>query len=264
MSKRKMRLSLKTALFKGAYVHNTVLTTLTGLCTVSAVCISVKNALWLSLVFSVILILCEVSAGLFIKRFERWFRVGFYTLLSSVALLIPMFFMDETTSSAFGVYLPLLCVNGVIVIRCEKFAVRTTGYNAFIDALAGSVGFLGVAFLTGLVRELIITGKFLGVQTSLPTVSAASMPFFGFLVIGFIGAFHKWTVKTFFPNELTDTFGMSKAFDKPVLKDPGIKRMNYKEERKKQEAQKLDYEKIKPRYSIEEIELPSENKEDKS
>lgn len=257
MTSKKAKLSLKTALFKGAYVHNTVLTTLTGLCTVSAVCTSVKNALWLSLIFCVILILCEMSASLLLKKINRWLRVGFYTFISSVALLIPMLFMDETTSASFGVYLPLLCVNGVIVIRCEKFAVKTTVYNSFIDAVAASAGFFAVAFITGAFREIIITGKFLGVETFLPAVSAAAMPFFGFLVIGFIAALHKWSVKTFFPLEFTDTFGMSKAFDKPVLKDPGISLFKAKEDINNEKD-----EKIRPRYTVEEVEFHKEEKED--
>lgn len=263
MAEKRKNLSFKTALFKGAYVHNTVLTTLTGLCPVAAVCTSVKNALWLSAVFAVILVLCEVMASVLLRRLDRWLRVGLYALISSVALLIPMIFMDEKTSAAFGVYLPLLCVSGVIVIRCEKFAVRTTGLNSLTDALAGAVGFSAVALLTAVIRELIATGKVFGIDTGLPVISAAAMPFFGFLVIGFLAAAHKWSVRTFFPDEITDTFGMSKAFHKPVLKDPGIK-LNVKDRAEKAlQQEKEDEGVLRPRYSIEELDIVLSEKEDK-
>ena len=257
----KRRLSFKTALFKGAYVHNTVLTTLTGLCPVAAVCTSIKNALWLSLIFTVILVLCEVAAGVLLKRLDRWLRVGLYALISSVALLIPMLFMDEKTSAALGVYLPLLCVSGVIVIRCEKFAVKTSGYNSFIDALAGGVGFSAVALLTGLLRELMGAGKVLGLDTGFPVIPSVTMPFFGFLLIGFIAALHKWSLRTFFPEELTDTFGMSKACDKPVLKDPGLKTGKMKAVKKSAEAEGSEVENFRPRYSVEELDVPFSEKE---
>lgn len=256
----KRRLSFKTALFKGAYIHNTVLTTLTGLCPVAAVCTSVKNALWLALVFAVILLLCEVSASVLLKRLDRWLRVGLYALISSVALLIPMLFMDEKTSASFGVYLPLLCVSGVIVIRCEKFAVKTTGYNAFVDAVAGAVGFLAVALLTGTLRELMGTGKVFGLDTGLPVIPSVTMPFFGFLITGFIAAVHKWSIKTFFPDEITDTFGMSKAFDKPVLKDPGLMAGKAKNAKTKPDGERTD-ELLRPRYNIEELEIALSEKE---
>ena len=261
MAEKRKRLSFKTALFKGAYVHNTVLTTLTGLCPVAAVCTSIKNALWLSGIFAVILILCEVFASVLLKRLDRWLRVGLYALISSVALLIPMLFMDEKTSASFGVYLPLLCVSGVIVIRCEKFAVKTSGYNSFIDALAGSIGFFAVALLTGVIRELMGTGKILGIDTGLPVISSVTMPFFGFLIIGFIAAMHKWSVKTFFPDEITDTFGMSKAFDKPVLKDPGLKTGKIKVVKKGAEAEGAEDEIFRPRYSVEELDASFFEKE---
>ena len=76
MNKRKKHLSFKTALFKGAYVHNTLLTMLTGICTVAAGCTSVKNALWLSLIFSGIIILCETLASSLLKGLDRWLRIG--------------------------------------------------------------------------------------------------------------------------------------------------------------------------------------------
>lgn len=262
MVEKRVKLSFKTALFKGAYVHNTVLTTLTGLCPVAAVCTSVKNALWLSLVFAVILVLCEVSASVLLKRIDRWLRVGLYAVVSSVALLIPMLFMDEKTSASFGVYLPLLCVSGVIVIRCEKFAVKTSGYNSLVDALAGGAGFFVVSLVTGAVRELMATGKILGFDTGIPAVPSVTMPFFGFIIIGFIAALHKWSVKTFFPDEITDTFGMSKAFDKPVFKDPGLKLGNNRAGKKNTDTERSEDEKWRPRYNIEEVEISFDEKEE--
>lgn len=262
MAEKRKRLSFKTALFKGAYVHNTVLTTLTGLCPVAAVCTSIKNALWLSLIFAVILLLCEVSASVLLKKFDRWLRVGLYAVISSVALLIPMLFMDEKTSASFGVYLPLLCVSGVIVIRCEKFAVKTSGYNSLVDAIAGGVGFFAVALITGVVRELVATGKIFGLDTGIPTIPSVTMPFFGFIIIGFAAALHKWSVKTFFPDEITDTFGMSKAFDKPVFKDPGLKLEKHKAEKKASDTDRVEDENLRPRYNIEEVEISFDGKEE--
>lgn len=262
MNKRKKHLSFKTALFKGAYVHNTLLTMLTGICTVAAGCTSVKNALWLSLIFSGIIILCETLASSLLKGLDRWLRIGLYTLMSSTVLVFPMMFMDAKTVSGLGVYMPLLCVSGIIAVRCEKFAVRTGVYNALVDAVASSVGFFAVAFLTGAVREILSTGKILLFDTSFTAVPAIAMPFAGFLVMGFIAAFHKWSLLNFFPDEFVDTFSIEKADEKPALKDPGLEFALRSKERKAFVFERDEYEAIRPRYSIEEIEIETEGDEE--
>lgn len=252
---KKKKLRLKTALFKGAYIHNTVLTALSGLCPIAAVCTTAKNALMLCAVYSVTLILCEFAASAFFKRYARWIRVCLYALMSSAGLFVSSLCFDAKALSALGVYLPLLCVSGVTVIRCEKFAVKTAPVNALIDALASSVGFSVVALLVGAVRELIAQGSLFGIQTDMQTIGAVAMPFGGFLVLGFLAAVHKWSVIRFFPGEIVDTFNMSHAQERPVLKDPGLgKEKKPKQKRQSLSKEREEYEKIRPRYNIEDIE----------
>lgn len=253
MKKKSKHLSFKTALFKGAYVHNTVLTGLAGLCPIAAVCVNTKIALLISAMFSLILIVCEVISSAFFKKTSRWIRVCIYALISGLLLLLPMLMLEDQAASALGVYLPLLCVSGVIVIRCEKFAVRTTVYNAFVDSVASCVGFTAVALTVGTLREIISTGKILGIQTHIPNISAIAMPFGGLLILGFAAAFHKWSIMKFFPKEIVDTFDMKSAQEIPVIKDPGLKISTERKQSKKLSQDNEEYLKIRPRYSIEDI-----------
>ena len=260
-SQRKNRLSFKTAFFKCAYVHNPVLTTLTGSCAIVAAATNLKTASMLSFAFAIVLVVCEVFASLALKRFSRWVRICFYTLISGFLLACLGFVADPAVSAALGVYLPFICVNGIIVLRCEKFAVRTSVYNAFVDSVAASVGFAAVTLIVGAARYLISL-LFFEAESS-----AVSLPFISLIILGFIAAIHKWSVITFFPDEIVDSFSLSGAFEKPELKDPGLKsgkqRREQREKKKLQNKEIDDYEQIKPRYTIEEIDFSdSKNEED--
>ncbi|MGN1418659.1 MAG: Rnf-Nqr domain containing protein [Acutalibacteraceae bacterium] len=247
------RLSLKTALFKGAYIHNPVLTSLVGLCPIAAVAINFKNALYLSLAYLLVITVSEVLASAVFKRFSRWVRICLYAVVSC-AVLLPVFLkINAQTASAFGVYLPLLCVSGVTVIRCEKFAVRTTVYNSFIDSVACAVGYGAVSIAVGLIRGFLASGKIFSFNTHFPSNTSIAMPFGAFVVLGFLAALHKWSVMKFFPNELVDTFNLSSAFEKPVFKDPGLGAGEEHRKTRKLEEDMEEYDKIRPRYSIEDI-----------
>ncbi|MCM1363808.1 MAG: hypothetical protein NC122_08845 [Faecalibacterium sp.] len=258
------KLKLSTALFKGGYVHNTVLTQLAGLCPIAAAATTFKNSILLSVSFLLIITACEVITCAFLKGVPRWIRVCTYAIIS-VIFLIPIFSLfNENAVTSLGIYLTLLCVSGIVVIRCEKFSVRTGIRNSFFDALATAAGFSAVAVIVGIIREFFAYSTIFGisVSTTLPKASAMAMPFGGLIVLGFLAAIQKWSVRKFFPNEITDTFNLSGAFEKPTAKDPGL---NNKVERQKAKIRKqeiLEYDEIKPRYSIEDIDMPQEKRED--
>lgn len=255
------RLSFKTAFFKCSYVHNSVLTTLTGICPVVAAATNIKNAAMLSFAFTLVLVICEVTASAAMKKLSRWVRICFYTLLSGAVLVALSFISDQSVSAALGVFLPFLCVNGIIALRCEKFAVRTNVYNSFVDGVAASVGFAAVAILTGAIRGLFTSNLIFD-----GGLSAFSMPFVGFIVLGLLAAIHKWSILTFFPNEISDTFSLSGAFEKPIFKDPGLKSKeqlkNDRVKKRELKKEKEDFEQLRPRYSIEDLDLDNSSKKE--
>ncbi len=247
------------ALFKGGFIHNPVLTQVIGICPIIAAATTLKNGAIIAAVLSLALILCETFSSLFLKNVSRNLRICLYCLLASVPTLLSSEVLSDKTLSALGIFLPLLCVNGLIVIRCEKFAVRTNFKNAFFDALASSLGFTAVALAVGFFRELFAFGTVFSLKLfSLPTLSAFALPFGGLLILGFLAAAHKAVVLRFFKDELVDTFNFSKVFEKPVFKDPGLKR---KKQSEKVEIESVDLESIRPRYSEEKLKSGDEKEE---
>ena len=257
--KQQPKLKIKTALFKGSFIHNPVLTQVIGICPIVAVATTVKNALTISLALFLALTVCEAVTSLLLKKIKRYIRVALYAVISSVviALFEPMLLLSD---SAPGIYLYLIAVNALIAIRCEKFACRTNLRNSLVDSVACGVGFGAVALTVGAVRELMTYGTLFPAEGVLPKITASSMPFTALIIIGILAALHKAFIIKFHPQEEIDTFSLGSVEEKPAFKDPGLGKKAQKTKRKKSDDESFDI--IRPRYSIEDI--PTGEREDEN
>ncbi len=245
-------LSLSTALFKGSFVHNPVLTQIIGICPIVGAATTTVNGLCLALGITAVLTLTEAVTSLLLKKLPRWVRMAVYTFLSlSVVLICDRYIFSLTPDggAGLGIYFYLLCVNALAVIRCEKFACKTTVLNAVTDGLAAGIGYGAVALIVGALREYMIYGTLFSSADALPRFPQAAMPFAALVILGFLAAGHKWLLIKFYPEEVRDTFSMKAAFEKPVKKDPGL--FSHKAKSKPKVIRDYD-EKIRPRHSAEE------------
>lgn len=224
MRDNEYKLSFKNALFKGAFIHNPVLTQIIGICPIVACCKKTTDALAMSVMLAVILLVNEVITSLFLKKVQRWVRVAIYPVLSCVfiALVSPNILKIASDNAAgIGIYLYLLCTNALVVIRCEKFSCKVDAFSAAKDAVSFSIGYGIIAVVVGAIREMLVFGD----------ADMGSAPFVALMILGFLAAIHKKIVKSFFPGEITDTFSMSKIHEKIVLKDPGLFKANQAEKK---------------------------------
>ncbi len=244
-------LSLSTALFKGSFVHNPVLTQIIGICPVVGAATTTVNGLCIALGVMTVLIATEAATSLMLKKVPRWLRMAVYTLVSlAVVLLCDRYIFSLTSDSGagLGIYFYLLCVNALAVIRCEKFACKTSVANAVTDAVAAGVGYGVIAVAVGAIREYITYGSVFTSLDTVPRFPQAAMPFAALVILAFLAAGHKWLLIKFYPDEVRDTFSMNRAFEKPEKKDPGL----FTDKQSKKPKVMRDYdEKIRPRYSNE-------------
>ncbi len=255
------KLSLSLVVLKGGFIHNPVLTQVLGVCPIAAAATTTKNAVVLSVVFTFAVVLCELVSSLALKKAARNVRVCLYCLLASIPTILSMSLFGGKTASALGAFLPLISVNAIIVVRCEKFAVKTNVRGALFDSLACSAGFSAVALITGLLRELLSSGSVFSLKISaLPVFSAFALPFGGLVILGLLAAVQKAIVMKRFENESHETFNFSKIYEKPVLHDPGLGiRKSKKEKVSKPDTAKHDN--IRPRHSDREISFTNETEE---
>ncbi|MBQ8228735.1 MAG: hypothetical protein IJZ88_06960 [Clostridia bacterium] len=205
----RQKASLKDMIYLDGFIKNPVLVQVVGICPVAAAATSVINALALSLIFSISLILCETVASLILKKVPRWVRMAIYSVINLLVVFPTMFLLEKFSLSLFsslGIYLPLMAFNSLNCVRCEKFAVKNSVKLSFFDSIACSVGYCSVLIAIGLIREIFGNGTFLGAD--IPFIGGMNgllMPFGGLFIIGILAAFHKSRVIKNHPDKLKET-----------------------------------------------------------
>lgn len=193
-------------LMHNAGIFNPVLVQAVGLCPVVAMATSLRSAALLAVVSAVIVTLSEFIASLFLKRVPRWVRIGIYIILGA-AIVSPFMILIERVNtplfSSLGIYLPIMAVNSLIVLRCERFAVKISPVKALLDGITASVGYATVLIITGFFRELLGNGT-LAERTIFksPALTGMLLPFGGFLILGFASAALRTMVAKFWPKYL--------------------------------------------------------------
>lgn len=195
-----------------ALIKNPLLFEAIGLCPVVAIAQSLKLAVFLAVVTAIELIACEVLASGFLKNIRRYWRVALYTIFG-VAIIFPIMYLTNKLvpdlSADFGVYLPLMAVNSLIALHCERVAVKNDIKTSFVDAVSAALSYGTIAIIVGFIRELLTNGTIWGYNLNIPVkFSAFSMPFGGLILMGLLAAGLKAFINAKFPDSNPD-----RAFD---------------------------------------------------
>lgn len=224
---RKALKKIRLSFFKGAFIHNPILTQAAGVFAVICGTRNLRDSLALSLTAGIVLLVNEAAAGLLIKRLPRFLRIAFYALTSAAVIYFAEPFIAPIASegkSTLPAYLCLLSVNALTAIRCERFACKNKLRYCIVDAFSGAVGYGVAALIIGTVRELITYGTIFHTYNHIPSIPNGALPFIAFLLLGILAAAHKAIIIRFYPDEHTNTFSMRSSGDKILLRDPGIGR----------------------------------------
>ncbi len=195
-----------------ALIKNPLLFEAIGLCPVVAIAVSAKSAIFLALVTAIEMIICELLASLLLKNVRRYWRVALYVLFG-VGIIFPITYITSrffpAISIDMGVYLPLMAVNSLIALHCERVAVKRDTRDSLIDAISASLSYGAVTILVGAIREIIASGTFWGIDLKSPVkLTALNMPFGALILLGFMAAILKAFINKKYPDSNPD-----KAFD---------------------------------------------------
>ena len=183
----------KNYLFQEIFLKNPVLIGTIGLCPVVAICTSLKSALFMSVVTMLTLLIAQILSSLVFKHLPQWFRLGLYMLVGMLVILPFMFIVDRfdpETALAFGIYMPLLAVNPLIVRQCEREGVNITVKEAIKNSLCAGLGYSLVLFIVGFVRELLGSGTIAGFEVySIAPAKGFLMPMGGFVILAVLAGF---------------------------------------------------------------------------
>lgn len=184
--------SFRQSVRDSALYKNPVLFEAVGVAPVAAMAVSLKSAIMLAAVSCAELVLVELFACLALKKVPNHFRMLIYAVLG-MAINIPFFMFFErftpNEANAAGIFLPLLAVNSLVALHCERFAVKNTFKRTLVDALAAAAGYAFVVLIIGVLREILGSGTLYSQDLFLPVqLDGFLMPFGGFLLLGFLAA----------------------------------------------------------------------------
>ncbi|MCR4638374.1 electron transport complex subunit E [Ruminococcus sp.] len=186
------KISLTNELTKGIIKENPTLVMLLGMCPTLAVTTQALNGIGMGLATTFVLLGSNIVISALRKVIPDKVRIpAFIVIIASFVTLIG-FLLEGFVPSLYdslGIYLTLITVNCIIFGRAEMFASKNGVIASAFDAIGMGIGFTLALFLMGSVREIIGSGKWMGI--TLPVLSDKPMLLFimpagGFFTLGVI------------------------------------------------------------------------------
>ena len=177
-------------LTKGIIKENPTLVTLLGMCPTLAVTVMAFNGIGMGLATTFVLICSNIVISLLKNVIPKAVRLPcFIVVIASFVTLIE-FLMKGYLPELYdqlGLFLSLITVNCIILGRAEAFASKNGVFASILDAVGMGLGFTLALFTMGRVREIIGTGKWMGIDLHLPvTMTLFIMSAGGFFTLGVI------------------------------------------------------------------------------
>ena len=204
---------------EGLITNNPVLVQQIGMCATMAITTTLFNGVGMGLSVLIILTCCNVVISLIRKIIPGEIRLAIFvvviaTFVTIVDLLLQAYV--PALSEALGVFIPLIVVNCIIIGRAEAFCQKMPVKDSFFDGIFQGLGYTCVLIVMCVVRELLGAGRFggglidvsngfrftldgtgAGIQIFPESYGASimSLPFGGFLTLGFLIAAMQYALK---------------------------------------------------------------------
>jgi len=193
-------MNFKKQFKEGLITQNPVLVQLLGMCSTMAITTSITNGLGMGLSVLVILTLSNIFIAMLRKIIPNEVRIACYVVViagfvTCVQLLLKAFL--PALDKSLGVFIPLIVVNCIILGRAEAFANKNTVAASAVDGICQGLGYTAVLVVMCFVRELLGSGKLVGVQilpTSYTPALLLVLPVGGFLCLGTLIAVMQWAL----------------------------------------------------------------------
>ena len=187
---------------EGLITNNPVLVQQIGMCATMAITTTLFNGVGMGLSVLIILTCCNVVISAIRKIIPGEIRLAIFVVVIAgfvtiVDLLLKAFV--PALSEALGVFIPLIVVNCIIIGRAEAFCQKMPVKDSFFDGVFQGVGYTLVLVAMCVVREFLGSGRFGGglidVANGSYGASIMSLPFGGFLTLGFLIAAMQYALK---------------------------------------------------------------------
>ena len=147
---------------EGIINENPLFVLMLGLCSSLAITTTLENAIIMGLTVTVILMITNLIASLIKKIVPEHLKIIMYiiiiaTLVTVIELVLDVYLSEVFT--VFGIYLPLIVVNCIILGRAIGFASKERVGISIIDGLGAGMGYTLALMFIASVREIFGTGS---------------------------------------------------------------------------------------------------------
>lgn len=148
-------------IFNYLFKENPVFVLVLGLCSVLAVTTTFEKSYMMGLVVLIILVLSNVIVSIIRKLVNDEVRIPVYIIIISTLVTVSEIILNRYSKplyDAFGIYLPLIVVNCIILGRALSYASKNKVFDSIKDGVKSGIGYLVAISLFGLFRELLGNG----------------------------------------------------------------------------------------------------------
>ncbi len=181
----------------GFFYKNPVLVSALGIYPVVAAGYNLRNAVELSFLFFFIALPTGLFACLVGEMVPIWVRPGMILASSAVFYLPAAWLLEHLipgSVTALGMFGGLMICSSMILSRANEYAPTHIGWAVAADTVGCSLGFSAVICISAVIREVWLKGGVWHVNTGTYGTGekSVSLPFFGFILLGFLAAFIQW------------------------------------------------------------------------
>ena len=148
-------------LFNYLFKENPVFVLLLGFCSTLAVSTTFERSYMMGLVVLIILIISNFIVSLIKNFVNEEIRIPVYIMIISTLVTIIEVFLNRYSHplyESFGIYLPLVVVNCIILGRAISYASKNNVINSIKDGFKTGIGYLVAISIIGFLRELLGSG----------------------------------------------------------------------------------------------------------
>lgn len=202
---------MKKVLLDPIFNNNPIALQVLGICSALAVTSKLETAIVMSIAVTLVVAFSNFAISLIRNHIPSSIRIIVeMTVIASLVIiadqLIKAYAFD--VSKQLSVYVGLIITNCILLGRLEAYALKNPPVMSFLDGIGNGLGYSFVLITIGFIRELIGSGKLLGIPV-LPVVTDGGwyvpnglllLPPSAFFLIGML----IWVIRTFKKDQIEE------------------------------------------------------------
>ena len=203
--------SVKDTLLEPIFNNNPIALQILGICSALAVTSSLQVTLVMCVALTSVTAFSNFFVALIRKHIPGSIRIIVQmTIIASLVIVVDQVIkaFAYDISKQLSVFVGLIITNCIVMGRAEAFAMKNPPIPSFLDGIGNGLGYSFILLVLGVIRELLGSGKLLGVEI-LPVVSNGGwyvpnglllLPPSAFFLIGLI----IWGIRTWKKNQVEE------------------------------------------------------------